>query len=178
LKQTVLDREAQYRAISSAAQRARDTIEKARRWVDHGGNELKAWLEGTKEFGEATEQYGDWLYIGLEFAPKFDKAAESLTELEVAANQLADEFHKGRGRPKGTSDLPWNYVYALAENYRKSTGLKPGTGHGRFARLVREFLTAIGQGNKSRHYVIRVIKDAHGRARKNSSKSTPSPFDK
>lgn len=176
LKQTVTDREARYRAISNAAQRAKHTIEKANRWVDHGGNELKAWLEGTKEFGEATEQYGDLLYTGVEFRGKFDKALENLSELEVAAKQLADVFHKGPGRPTGTSDLPWNYVCALEEVYQKSTGLKPGACDGPFARFVHEFLRAIGQGAKSRQYVIDVIKDARAQARKRAINSTSSPF--
>lgn len=133
-------------------------------------------MKGTKEFGEATEQYGDWLYIGIEVGGKFDKAVENLSELEVAAKQLADKFHKEPGRPKGTSDLPWNYACALAEVYRKSTGLKPGTGDGPFGRFVHEFLRAIGQGAKSRQYVIDVIKDARAQARKHANNSTSSPF--
>ena len=51
------------------------------RWADHGGNLLKAWLEGTKEFAEATEQYSDLLYVGVEFGRILDKATESLTEV-------------------------------------------------------------------------------------------------
>ena len=175
LKQTVMDHEARYRAISSAAQRAKETMEKAR-WADHGGNLLKAWLEGNMEFAEATEQYSDLLDGGVEFGRIFDKAAESLTELELAANQLADEFRKERGRPKGTGALPWNYICALAWDYRKSTGKRPGAGDGPFARFVREFLAAIGQGDKSKHYVFDVIKDARTHAREHPSKSTPSPF--
>ena len=95
----------------------------------------------------------------------------------MAANQLADEFHKGRGRPKGTAFLPWNYIYALAWDYRKSTGKKPGAGDGPFARFVREFLAAVGQDNVSQKYVTDAIKDAPTQARENSSKSTLSPFD-
>ena len=37
LKQTVIDREPRYRAISDAAQRAKHTMEKAR-WGDHAGD--------------------------------------------------------------------------------------------------------------------------------------------
>jgi hypothetical protein len=161
LKQTVLDHEARYCAISNAAQRARDTIEAEKaRWVDHSGNELKAWLEGTKEFTEATEQYGDWIYIELEFRRKVDEAAKSLTELEAMANQLADELHKGRGRPGGTSDVPWNYFRALEEDYRRSTGLEPKMTVGRpYAKFVEEFLIAIGRDDDtSLHYDYAVEK--------------------
>jgi hypothetical protein len=181
LKQTVTsgaDRGARYRVISDTARKAISMIDEARRYPDLGNDLIKAWLEGTKELSDATDQFGDRLYIELEFYRKFDKALESLTELEAAANQAAaNEVHKGRGRPKGTSDLPWNYIYALAEDYRKSTGLKPGAGEGPFARFVRAFLTAIGQDEKSEDYVIDVIKDARIEARKNPRKSKPSPFD-
>ena len=172
LKQTVMDHEARYRAISSAAQRARDTMEKAR-WADHGGNLLKAWLDGTKEFTEATEQYSDLLYTEVEFGSIFDKAAESLIELEVAANQLADEFSKGPGRPKGTSVLPWNYFRALEEDYRKSTGLGPKTDDGPFPKFVEKFLTALGRDDtKTPHhdYVVEARKYARKQAHKISGK--------
>jgi hypothetical protein len=171
-KRTVSDREARYRVISKAALRARDTLEKAG-LADHAGNELKSWLEGTKEFTEATEQYERLLYIEVEFGCIVDNAAESLTELEMAANQLADEFHKGPGRPKGTSVLPWNYLRALEEDYRMSTGLEPKMGVGPFSEFVEEFLTAIGRDDdKSPHYdyVVEARKYARKQARKNSGR--------
>ena len=60
--------------------------------------------------------------------------------------------------------------------YRKSTGLKPDTGEP-FARLVREFLTALGQGgDRSPDYVVEAIKYARKQARKNPSMLAPSPF--
>lgn len=172
LKQTAKDHGARYRAISRAAQRARGTMEKAR-WADHGGNLLKAWLEGTKEVAEATEQYSDLLYIEVEFGRIFDKAAENLIELEVAAKQLADEFHKGPGRPEGTSVLPWNYFRALEEEYRKSTGLEPKMGKTPFALFVEKFLTAIGRDDaQTPHYdyAVEARKYARQQARKNSGR--------
>ena len=148
LKRSATNHEARYRQISDAAQWAKNTVNKAR-WADHGKNLLKAWLEGTKEFGEATEQYSDLLYTGVEFGRIFDEATKGLTKLEVAASKLAEEFHKRPGRPKGTAILPWNFIYALAGDYRNSTGKRPGAGDGPFARFVCEFLAAIGEGKKS-----------------------------
>ena len=127
LKRTATDHEARYRQISDAAQWAKNTVNKAR-WADHGKNLLKAWLEGTKEFGETTEQYSDLLYTGVEFGRIFDEATKGLTKLEVAASKLAEEFHKRPGRPKGTAILPWNFIHALAGDYRNSTGKRPGAG--------------------------------------------------
>ncbi len=179
LKQTVTssaDRETRYSAISDVAQRARNMINKAR-YADHASNLIKAWLDGTKELADATAQFQDRLYFECDFERKFEKVTESLSELEkLAADQAADEVHKRSGRPKGTSDLPWNFIYALADDYRKSTGLRPGAGGGPFARFVHEFLKAVGQDDKSIGYVIDAIKDARRQARKNPSKSTPSPF--
>lgn len=180
LKETVIsnDREARYRAISEASQHARHKINDAR-WPDLAGNLMKAWLEGTKDLDDATKQLSDLLYNGLEFHRKVEKVVESLADLEVAATQAAaNEVRKGRGRPKGTSDLPWNYIYALGWDYRKSTGLKPGRGDGPFAKFVREFLAAIGKRDEvSEDYAVDVIKNAPAQARGNAGKTIPSPFE-
>ena len=179
MKQTMLtaaDREVRYRAISDAAKRAMKMIEEARKHPDLGSDLIKAWLEGNKEFPEATEQFGGRLYIEIEFRREFEKAIASLTELEaLATNKAANELHKGPGRPKGTAVLPWNYIVQLAWDYRKTAAKRPGTGEGPFARFVREFLTAIGQiDNISDQYVIDAIQDARDKARE---KYKTSPFD-
>jgi hypothetical protein len=171
LKQTVIDREARYRAISNATQLARDTMEKAR-WGDHAGNELKAWLEGTKEFAQATEQFEKLLNIEVDFGRELDKVMQDLTELEIAANQLADEFHRGPGRPKGSSEVPWIFLRALEEEYLRSTGVKPKMTVGRpYAKLVEEFLAAIGRDDqKSLHHDYVVEKRRYVRKQTGKSK--------
>lgn len=102
---------------------------------------------------------------------------EGLVTLETAANRAGDDV-RARGRPLGTTVLPSHYIIALGDLYHRSTGLKPNTGEP-FARLVREFLTAIGQGgNTSVDYVVETIKYARKQARKNPGRVAPNPFDK
>jgi hypothetical protein len=135
---------------------------------------IKEWLQGTKHLADATEQYTNLLY----FEAELEEVTERLSELGVAANQVADEAHRGRGRPKGNSVLPWNYIYALAKDYRNSTGRKPGAGDGPFARFIYEFLTALG-GDLEYESVVDAIKDVRARSlmRTAISKWGPSPFD-
>lgn len=71
-------------------------------------------------------------FIGLDG----EKLLKTLSDLEAMAVRAADDAYKGRGRPKGESALPWNFIHQLAQDYRKSTGLKPGRGRGPFSRFV------------------------------------------
>jgi len=165
------DHEARYRAIADAMQRARSMIAEVRQY-DLAGYLIREWLQGTKQLADATEQYRDLLYFELEL----EKITESLTKLEGAANQVADEAQRGRGRPKGNSVLPWNYIYALAGDYRNSTGRKPGAGSGPFSRFVWEFLIALGRPNVEYVSVVDAIKDTRSWARMHPEPG-PSPFD-
>jgi hypothetical protein len=102
---------------------------------------------------------------------------EGLAALEAGAVRAADETHKGRGRPRGTSVLPPGCLIALASVYRSSTGSKPGAGDGPFAKFVLEFLTALGRRNIEYESVIAAIKDARTRSLQNPTGWAPSPFD-
>lgn len=175
VKQNVMksaDHEARYRTIADAVKTARSMIAEVRQ-LDFAGYLIKEWLEGTRQLADATEQYEGLLYIEV----KLDEVTKSLVELEVAAKQVADEAHKGRGRPKGSSVLPWNLIYALAGDYRWSTGLKPGRGDGPFARFVVVFLTAVGKGDINKLSLIDAIKDAPAHRLRDIKGVRPSPFD-
>ena len=101
-----------------------------------------------------------------------------LATLETAARTAAHDVRLRRGAPEGTGVLPLEYIIALAEVYRKSTGLEQDPGDGRFAQFVREFLAAIGQGgNRSESYVVEMIKYMRKHVRKNPKRGTPFPFD-
>jgi hypothetical protein len=87
--------------------------------------------------------------------------------------KVAAGMARKSGRPEGTSVLPSRSIIKLADVYRRSTGRKPSRVEGPFARLVRAFLTAIGQGGKlSNKYVVEKIKEA----RAQSLKDPNSPF--
>lgn len=166
------DREARHRKIAETLRHAREMIEGAMNTPNLANDLVWAWWEGTSEYREAAGRFVDLLYIEREF----EKALEGLAALAVGALRAADGAHKGRGRPRGTSSLPPDFINALAGVYRSSTGSKPGAGDGPFARFVLAFRGAIGR-HAEMDTVIDAIKDARTYSLQHPSGWGPSPFD-
>ena len=159
------------RELEKAFGSARALADKAMQ-DDVGGALCSSWWEGTSEYAEAEGRFVDLLYIKREF----EKAVTSLAALETAAIRAAGDVPTRPGRPKGTAILPWDFIEALAAQYRDTTGSKPGAGDGPFAKFVMKFLSALGR-NIEYESVIDAIKDARTRSLQNSSGWAPSPFD-
>jgi hypothetical protein len=166
------DREARYRKIAETLMHAREMIEGAINTPDLANDLVSAWWEGTTEYQEAAGRFVDLLYIEREF----EKALDELAALATGAARAADGAHKGRGRPRGTSALSADFIYALAGVYRSSTGSKPGAGKGPFARFVLAFRTAIGR-HAEMDAVIDAIKEARTYSLQHPSGWGSSPFD-
>jgi hypothetical protein len=151
------DREARCRKIATILGRARAMIDDAMRAPDLANDLIWGWWGGTSECADAWAEVRNVepLYIKRQF----EKLLEGLAALEAGAVRAADGAHKGRGRPRGTSVLPPDYIIALAAVYRSSTGSKPGAGDGPFAKFVMEFLTALRR-NIEYESVIGAIQDA------------------
>jgi hypothetical protein len=143
------DQVTRYREIADVSQNARSDLVKLRH-ADIARKQIKAWLDGSVEFAEATKEFLDQLYVGANFDSKVEKTIKSLGELEAAANKAADKIHKRPGRPTGTSLLPWSYFSELAEAYQLSTGQNPNLNDGdlgeAFHDFVLQFLVAVGKG--------------------------------
>jgi hypothetical protein len=112
-------------------------------------------------------------------ADEIQRLFASLTIMEAAARRAAFDTHRVRGRPKGTALLPPEYIIALADLYRRSTGSKPGAGPGPFARFVCEFLDAVTQSDHVSATVIDAIKNAKALVPifRGAGRSFPSPFE-
>jgi hypothetical protein len=162
---------ARLRELEKAFGSARALADKAMQ-DDVGGALGSSWWEGTSEYAEAEGRFVDLLYIKREF----EKVVTSLAALETAAIRAAGDVPTRPGRPKGTANLPWDFIEALAALYRDTTGSKPGAGDGPFAKFVMKFLSALGR-NIEYESVIDAIKDARTRSLQNSSGWAPSPFD-
>lgn len=157
------DQVARYGAIASASKRARTKIEKLR-YDDIARPEMGKWLDGIEELADATSNFLNCLYIAANFDRKIESSLESLVELEAAANRVADEVHKGSGRPEGGSILPHNYTSAFMEIYQESPN---PTDNKRFANLIQQFLLAVGkEGETEEDYVFEAFKYQRKKARK------------
>ena len=164
------ERQAQLRHIATALARARDVLTDAKR-SDVGNDLFSAWWDLDpkplrKLFGDDDD------LSNIVDVYVFDKAIALLAALETTARPQANEIPTRRGRPKGTANLPWDFIASLALIYRGSTGLKPGAGDGPFGRFVLEFLIALGRKYES---LIDDIKDTRKWAQR--SKWSSSPFD-
>lgn len=168
------EREARCRKIAESLGRARNMIDDAMRAPDLANDLIWGWWGGTSESAEAWAEVKNVepLYIKRQF----EKLLEGLAALEAGAVRAADGAHKGRGRPRGTSVLPPDYIIALAAVYRSSTGSKPGAGDGPFAKFVMEFLTALRR-NIEYESVIDAIQDARALSFEDGGVAL-SPFDK
>jgi hypothetical protein len=162
---------ARLRELEKAFGNARALADKAMQ-DDVGSALCSSWWEGTSEYAEAEGRFVDLLYIKREF----EKVVTSLAALETAAIRAAGDVPKRPGRPKGNAILPWDFIEALAAQYRDTTGSKPGAGDGPFAKFVMKFLSALGR-NIEYESVIDAIKDARTRSLQSPSGWAPSPFD-
>ena len=142
------DRVAQYRAIAGTSQETIRQIEKLR-YHDIALTQIKPWLDGNIRFADATEEFLNKLNIAVTFDRKIERALKGLLELVEAANEAADEVHKGRGRPDGTSLLSQNHTFELAEIYKSNAGQGPIKGAGA-ADFIQQFLIAAGEENATK----------------------------
>ena len=78
---------------------------------------------------------------------------EGLHELVEAAKEAANEARRGRGRPEGTSILPKNHIFELAEIYESSAYPRPITADSALADsiagFIEQFLIAAGKEKAS-----------------------------
>jgi hypothetical protein len=115
--------------------------------------------------------------IGVRRIAAIKNAVGNLVVLERLARRAANNVLTRRGPRKGTSILPTNYIHALAFVFKVNTGRRPSRVEGPFARFVREFLAAIGQGDRlSKKYVVEMIKEARAEIRKDPSRWALSAF--
>jgi hypothetical protein len=94
--------------------------------------------------------------IGVEVIQEICASLNSLAALETALREACEHIPLKRGRPQDRALWPAE-VGHLAELYIESTGCRPGSGEGPFARFVYSVLSALGQ-NVSEGHVIDVIK--------------------
>jgi hypothetical protein len=94
--------------------------------------------------------------IGVVVIQETGASLNSLAALETAFREACKDIPLKRGRPQDRALWPAE-VGHLAEVYAESTGCKPGSGKGPFARFVCSVLSALGQ-NVSEDHVIDVIK--------------------
>jgi hypothetical protein len=114
----------------------------------------------------------DWTSPVIEvFESEFDKmvggVTASLTDLEDAAVRAAQQIRQAPGRPDGTGALQHDLIIGLESTYRDITGKRGGAGPGPFARLVKEFLNALGH-EMTEAAVIGALLDAKRRDEKNT----------
>jgi hypothetical protein len=155
--------EAQCRKIANALRESRGMIEEAMRSSRDVADTITGEWWGSQDpdvdfIGNPSFECGnDELVDG-----QFDKLLKKMAELEQAAVRAADNFHTGRGRPKGTSVLPPEYVQELKQVFQESTGLEPEKVNGAFVGFLRSFLAAIG-ANISQDYAYKMVKSARTR---------------
>jgi hypothetical protein len=114
--------------------------------------------------------------IGAEVIQDICTSIDGLAALGAAVREACQDIPLKSGRPHARVLWPAG-VEHLAELYAKSTGRKPGSGMGPFARFVYAVLSALGQ-NVSEDYVIDVIKGAHlARAKSRPGVRSPSKGD-
>jgi hypothetical protein len=156
------DRKARLRVLAKTMEKARGLIDRAMQ--DDVGDELfSAWCEEADTPLASVVRNDDGTLTMVRTAEEtFNNATRSVAALETAAVRASREAHGervGAGRPRGTSALPHGYVITLADIYQESTGRKPETGGGPFARFVLGFLAATGRDLSERH-VLEIIEDA------------------
>ena len=172
------DRVKRLRELAKALGRARGMADKAMQ--DDVGNDLfRAWVAGTNiPLASVVGVNDDGQSVLVCIADEIKKEVASLATLEKVARRAANEAHKGRGRPKGASVLPLDYIIGLAVLYRDSTGTKPEARRKSFAGFVYAFLAAIGRPTILEDSVVKLVRKARSRALTNPSGWPPSPFDK
>ncbi len=123
----------------------------------------RAWIAATNISPTTTTRTD----FGIRITATIKKLVVGLAALETLAGRAADNVPMRRGRPKGTAVLPADYIHGLARVFKESTGRRPSRVEGPFARFVRVFLTALGEGDAlSEKYVVEMIKTARTQIRK------------
>jgi len=151
----VADRVTRLGTLAKALGKARELTDKAMQ-DDQVCNDLfSAWYEGVKEPLPRVVRKNKRTFTLLQDPQEaaFNNLVTGIAALETVALKAKTEVEgrqSGKGRPKSTSVLPEGHILALANVYRKSTGLKPSADKALFARLVREFLSAVGRENHTR----------------------------
>jgi len=133
-----------------------------------------AWCKGTSDHSEENEQPEDLTSMEREF----EKVVAGLTTLHTAALRAIEDVPNIHGRPSGTGVLPYSFVSILARHYAGSTGAKPGAGPGRFAKFVKEVVSALGHDLPEQD-VITLIKKARKwdlEVRIANTSFSPTPF--
>jgi hypothetical protein len=151
----VADRVSRLGNLANALGKARELTDKAMQ-DDQVCNDLFwAWCEGANEPLQRIVRKNKRTFTLVQ-APQeaaFNNLVMGIAALETVALKAKTEVEgkkSGKGRPKSTSVLPPGHILALANVYRKSTGRKPSADKALFARLVREFLSAVGRENHTR----------------------------
>jgi hypothetical protein len=148
-------------------------LKKAREAMQHDQvcNDLfSAWFDEAKE-PLARIVRKDKRTFTLDRAPQeaFNNLVTGIAALETVALKAKTEVQReksGKGRPKLTSVLPPGHILALANVYRKTTGREPSADRDLFARLVHEFLSAVGRERHMRdqpmseRHLLEIIEDA------------------
>lgn len=148
----------QLRDLAKALGRAHRLADKALQ-DDVGYDLFRAWVAG------ANIPLNDDGLMGV--IHEIKKVVESVATLEAAANRAARHVPTKAGAPRGTGILPPDYITALEERYRRSSGLEPKMDAEPFAEFVGEFLTAVGPvKDPSEDYVFEALKYARRQARK------------
>jgi hypothetical protein len=166
----VADRVSRLGNLANALGKARELTDKAMQ-DDQVCNDLfSAWCEGKEPLSRVVRK--DERTLTLIQPPQeaaFNNLMTGIAALETVALKAKTEVEgrkSGKGRPKSTSVLPEGHILTLANVYRKSTGLKPSADEAPFARLVREFLSAVGRENHTRdqpmseRHLLEIIKGA------------------
>ncbi len=92
---------------------------------------------------------------------KIEQALKNLDNLRAAAGRAADAVPIRPGPQRGSGILPIEDVVALAGVYQRSTGCRPKMGAKHFADFLQEFLSAVGQDQKTaKGYVLEAVKYA------------------
>jgi hypothetical protein len=166
------DRRAQLETLAKTLRQARDAIDGAMQ-SDIANDLISAWWDTDPSTARALFGANGQLsnFVDLHI---FKKTGALLAALEAVALRATDAVPKRQGRPRGTANLPLDFIGTLAFIYRQSTHLKPGAGGGPFSRLVLTFLAAIGR----RYEPESVIDDIKAtRTSAQNSNWSSSPFD-
>jgi hypothetical protein len=157
------DRVKRLRELAKALGRARGMADEAMQ--DDVGNDLfRAWVAEIKIPPVSVVGVNDdGQSVLVCIADEIKKVVASLAIFETAARRAANEAHKGRGRPKGASVLPLDYIIGLAVLYRDSTGTKPEARRKSFAGFVYAFLAAIGRPTILEDSVVKLVRKARSR---------------
>jgi hypothetical protein len=105
------------------------------------------------------------------------KALRTLAKLEKVARRAFENVRRKSGRPKGPTKLPeLDTIIGLAGVYRRSTGLKPAAGKGRFADFANKCLKALGHNFKKTSLDTAIKRARHQAALQAAALNKLSPF--